>query len=188
MCNPCCSKATMTVRFWIALTTVLATRQTDAFSYCSPCQYFRRQTQIFGSLLPDNNKNPSLSRWIGDMASAVFSRNTAVVAAANNPGVVDDAALDCLSPSLNVVVEELQKQQTPEERKFRSINLAYGYGVGSPLHKLRLFDESNREEDVRVTFYRDSASWWYVLYNAAGCVFFLGVFNHTVHIPVLTRR
>lgn len=52
----------------------------------------------------------------------------------------------------------LESQQTPEERKFRS-NLDNGYGAPSPLHKLRLFDASNREEDVRVTLYRDSASW-----------------------------
>ena len=31
--------------------------------------------------------------------------------------------------------------------------------LGLPLHQLRLFDESNKEEDVRVTLYRDSASW-----------------------------
>ncbi|KAL7553342.1 hypothetical protein ACHAWF_016626, partial [Thalassiosira exigua] len=52
----------------------------------------------------------------------------------------------------------LESKQTPEEKNFRA-NLNKGYGVPSPLHKLRLFDESNREEDVRVTLYRDSASW-----------------------------
>jgi len=50
------------------------------------------------------------------------------------------------------------KQVTNDEIKFRD-NLDKGYGKGSPLHKLRLFDESNKEEDVRVTLYRDSASW-----------------------------
>ena len=52
----------------------------------------------------------------------------------------------------------LRAKQTPEERKFRD-NLTKGYGKASPLHKLRLFDESNDENDVRVIFYRDSASW-----------------------------
>ena len=52
----------------------------------------------------------------------------------------------------------LESKQTPEERNFRS-SLGKGYGKPSPLHKLRLFDESNKEEDVRVTLYRDSASW-----------------------------
>ena len=52
----------------------------------------------------------------------------------------------------------LYDMQTPDERNFRS-NLEKGYGQPSPLHKLRLFDESNNEEDVRVTLFRDSASW-----------------------------
>ncbi|KAL7523761.1 hypothetical protein ACHAXR_001594, partial [Thalassiosira sp. AJA248-18] len=52
----------------------------------------------------------------------------------------------------------LRSKQTDEERNFRS-NLGKGYGKPSPLHKLRLFDESNDEKDVRVTLYRDSASW-----------------------------
>ena len=53
---------------------------------------------------------------------------------------------------------QLQSKQTNDELKFRD-NLAKGYGKASPLHKLRLYDESNKEEDVRVTLYRDSASW-----------------------------
>jgi len=57
------------------------------------------------------------------------------------------------------VKEQLVSQQTTvEEREFRQ-NLEKGYGEGSPLHKIRLYDESNKEEDVVVKFYRDSASW-----------------------------
>jgi hypothetical protein len=52
----------------------------------------------------------------------------------------------------------LESKQTSEERQFRN-NLPTGVGVGSPLHRLRLFEEGNREEDVRVTLFRDSASW-----------------------------
>ncbi|KAL9181493.1 hypothetical protein ACHAXT_010298 [Thalassiosira profunda] len=52
----------------------------------------------------------------------------------------------------------LESKQTPEERSFRA-NLEKGYGKPSPLHKLRLFDESNDEKNVRVTLFRDSASW-----------------------------
>lgn len=65
-----------------------------------------------------------------------------------------------VSASINVdaIRSSLEAKQTTEERKFRS-NLKNGYGVASPLHKLRLFDESNSENDVRVTLYRDSASW-----------------------------
>lgn len=60
--------------------------------------------------------------------------------------------------SWDEIRDTLQSKQTPEEKKFRA-NLASGYGKASPLHKLRLFDESNKEEDVKVTLYRDSASW-----------------------------
>jgi glutathione S-transferase len=52
----------------------------------------------------------------------------------------------------------LRAKQTPDEQNFRN-NLIKGYGKPSPLHKLRLFDESNDENDVRVTLFRDSASW-----------------------------
>lgn len=50
--------------------------------------------------------------------------------------------------------------ETDDERLFRS-NLPLGIGVGSPMHnKVRLFDETqHKESDIRVTFYRDSASW-----------------------------
>lgn len=65
-------------------------------------------------------------------------------------------ASECLN--LSAVRSSLESKQTAEEREFRS-NLQKGYGIASPLHKLRLFDESNKEEDVRVTLYRDSASW-----------------------------
>jgi len=60
--------------------------------------------------------------------------------------------------NLNLIQSSLESKQTTEERKFRS-NLQKGYGAASPLHKIRLFDESNNEDDVRVTLYRDSASW-----------------------------
>lgn len=60
--------------------------------------------------------------------------------------------------SWNEIRSTLEDKQTNEERKFRN-NLPRGVGVGSPLHRLRLFDEENREEDVRVTLFRDSASW-----------------------------
>lgn len=48
--------------------------------------------------------------------------------------------------------------QTDDERAFRS-NLTKGYGAASPLHLVRLYDSSNTEADIRVTFYRDHASW-----------------------------
>lgn len=52
----------------------------------------------------------------------------------------------------------LSSQQSWEEKDFRK-TLERGIGIGSPLHKLRLFEEGNKEENVRVTLFRDSASW-----------------------------
>lgn len=60
--------------------------------------------------------------------------------------------------SWDEIASRLRAKQTPDEQNFRN-NLIKGYGKPSPLHKLRLFDESNNEKDVRVTLYRDSASW-----------------------------
>ena len=60
--------------------------------------------------------------------------------------------------SWDEISSKLRAKQTPEEKNFRT-NLIKGYGKPSPLHKLRLYDESNNEKDVRVTLYRDSASW-----------------------------
>lgn len=52
----------------------------------------------------------------------------------------------------------LESKQTSEEKAFRS-NVEKGIGRASPLNKIRLFDESNTEKDIRVTLYRDHASW-----------------------------
>mmetsp|Transcript_8888 Transcript_8888/g.11462 ORF Transcript_8888/g.11462 Transcript_8888/m.11462 type:complete len:552 (+) Transcript_8888:112-1767(+) len=70
-----------------------------------------------------------------------------------------NAALNSIPiPDWVEIRSSLERVQTEEERAFRK-NLKYGIGRGSPLHKLRLFDESNKEDDVRIVFYRDSASW-----------------------------
>jgi glutathione S-transferase len=60
--------------------------------------------------------------------------------------------------SWDEIRSSLREKQTLDEQNFR-INLSKGYGNPSPLHSLRLFDESNDEKDVRVTLFRDSASW-----------------------------
>ena len=100
------------------------------------------------------NSNPSFSSLIGDMASSILGKKTP---AECNPEI--DRRMDEVGPSWEEVRSRLESQQQTddEERHFRT-NLAKGYGIaGSPLHAVRLYDESNREEDVRVTFYRDSA-------------------------------
>jgi glutathione S-transferase len=100
------------------------------------------------------------SSMIGDVASSLFG-------GASKGGQQDadkvDAALkqiDSEDKTWSEIRDQLVSQQTTdEERNFRK-NLEKGYGIqGSPMHKIRLFDESNKEEDIPVTFYRDSASW-----------------------------
>ena len=91
---------------------------------------------------------------IGDVASSIFGGSNKVA-----PNGKMDAALDAIATdSWSKIRETLESQQTPEERAFRK-NLEKGYGGASPMHKVRLFDESNKEEDIQVKFYRDSASW-----------------------------
>ena len=53
---------------------------------------------------------------------------------------------------------KLESMQTDQEKQFRN-DVERGIGKASPLNKIRLFDESNTENDVRVVFYRDHASW-----------------------------
>lgn len=100
---------------------------------------------------PQNTFNPF--RMVGDVASNVFG----------SPGVSSNANVETAVAVLvqDMTWDEIRRQleeqmDSDDERQFRS-NMAKGYGVGSPLHKTRLFDESNKEEDIRVVFYRDSA-------------------------------
>lgn len=89
----------------------------------------------------------------GDMASALVGGNKG----SSNPEV--DATLTSLATPWEDIKSLLESQQTPEERSFRD-NVAAGRGAASPLNKIRLYDDdSTKEEDVRVVFYRDSASW-----------------------------
>lgn len=60
--------------------------------------------------------------------------------------------------SWNDIRSDLESKQTGEEKAFRS-NVEKGIGRASPLNKIRLYDETNQEKDIRVTFYRDHASW-----------------------------
>ncbi len=90
-----------------------------------------------------------------DMVSSFFSQPSSTADTAQSV----NAALATLTlPDWKKVRLTLESNLiTDEERNFRS-NLSKGYGVASPLHKIRLFDASNDEKDIRVTFYRDSAS------------------------------
>jgi glutathione S-transferase len=112
-----------------------------------------RSTGSNGSSWLFMSTNP-FSSMIGDVASSIFGGNKYVASNAKVEASLDSISVD----SWSKIRETLESQQTPEERAFRK-NLEKGYGIASPLHKVRLFDESNKEEDIKVTFYRDSASW-----------------------------
>lgn len=90
---------------------------------------------------------------MNDMAQSFLKRPLE-----SNPAV-DQALRNLGIPSWQDIRGTLEEDMTPNEREFRS-NLEYGYGDGSPLHKLRLYSPNTKpEDDVAVTFYRDSASW-----------------------------
>ena len=103
----------------------------------------------------NNNKNTfNPFRMVGDVAANLLG----------GEGVESKMAVDTAVASLvqDVTWERIRqdlesRMVTDEERNFRTQHLPKGYGVGSPLHKVRLFEESNKEEDIRVVFYRDSA-------------------------------
>lgn len=97
--------------------------------------------------------NNPFSSLIGDFASSLMGKGDSVSANSKL-----DASLTRMAGSWSEIRSQLESLQTPEERQFRD-NLAKGYGEGSPLHKVRLYDESNKESDIRITFYRDHASW-----------------------------
>lgn len=85
---------------------------------------------------------------------------SSVLGGSPGPNADVDKALHQLEslPSWEQIRATLHSKQTAEEQRFRQ-DLEMGYGIGSPLHRLRLFDASNKADDVRVIFYRDSASW-----------------------------
>jgi len=103
--------------------------------------------------------NP-FSSFVSDFASSIMGKS--ISSSSTNPAIdtqITELLPDQLS-SWKLIREDLSsKQSTEEERHFRA-NLEYGYGPASPLHKIRLYSPDNSKEDVRVTFYRDSASWY----------------------------
>jgi glutathione S-transferase len=104
--------------------------------------------------MSSRNKFNPFSNMFGDVASSILGQKSA--ASPSDPNL--DATLASLSNSWDGVRSTLASLQTPEERTFRE-TLSTGRGPPSPLHKVRLFYDSDEEKDVRVTFFRDSASW-----------------------------
>jgi glutathione S-transferase len=71
---------------------------------------------------------------------------------------LDETLKSLVSTTWDDIQKNLESKQTADEKAFRS-NIEKGIGAPSPLNKIRLYDESNKEEDIRVTLYRDHASW-----------------------------
>jgi hypothetical protein len=106
-----------------------------------------------GGLYLSSPNNNSFSSYISDMASSLLGKKVG-----SQPDL-DKTLSDLSVPSWPEIRSLLESHmQTDDERSFRQ-NIEKGYGLASPMHKVRLYDESNKEEDIRVTFYRDSASW-----------------------------
>lgn len=99
--------------------------------------------------------NP-FANMLGDVASSIMGGGSQT-SGPEDPQLMD-ATLESLSTSWDTVRSTLEALQTREEREFRE-SLKTGRGPPSPLHKIRLYDDSNSEDDILVTFYRDSASW-----------------------------
>ena len=65
--------------------------------------------------------------------------------ASGNPALNDSLRNEC--GGWSAIQSLLKSKQTPQELLFRD-NLKLGYGEGSPLHKIRLYDESNKESQM----------------------------------------
>ena len=90
---------------------------------------------------------------VGDMASGLLGGDSLQDQPTVNKAIVAMESAGSLQSWATIRSTLESKMETDIERNFRA-NLKKGYGEGSPLHKIRLFDESNKEEDIRVTFYR----------------------------------
>lgn len=142
--------------FRVGLLVVTGLRTVHAFSLPSNRTPYYSTT----TALQSSNKFNPFTNMLGDVASSIMGGGGGS-AGPNDPNL--DATLASISnTSWDSVRSTLESLQTPEERNFRS---STGRGPPSPLHKIRLYDDSNSEEDIRVTFFRDSASWCPVCYD-----------------------
>ena len=125
-------------------------------SLSGPALCSSRSRSTISRLFAKREKYNPFSSMLGQMASSILGGSKGKGPSTNPSGL--DSTLEELGTSWEHVQATLQGLQTSQERQFRA-NLDKGFGAASPLHKVRLYDESNKEEDIRVTFYRDSASW-----------------------------
>jgi len=114
-----------------------------------------RNFPLSSALWAQGRQGNPIQTLFGDMASSLFSSSTS---GPSNASQLNSKISATSTQSWDDIASNLHSKQTPYERSFRQ-NLSKGYGQASPLHLTRLYDESNSESDIRVTLYRDSASW-----------------------------
>eukprot|EP00565_Helicotheca_tamesis_P005071 CAMPEP_0185727006 /NCGR_PEP_ID=MMETSP1171-20130828/2814_1 /TAXON_ID=374046 /ORGANISM="Helicotheca tamensis, Strain CCMP826" /LENGTH=263 /DNA_ID=CAMNT_0028395471 /DNA_START=79 /DNA_END=866 /DNA_ORIENTATION=- len=138
-------------------------RTTNAFALRPPPpngKLFPPSTTTSSSALhmgKDRQGNP-LQTLLGDMTSSLFS-STSSIKPSNAKAVTTKLLTLSTTQTWDDISTTLTTHQTPTERAFRTQNLPLGYGPPSPLHHTRLYSTTNTESDIRVTLYRDSASW-----------------------------
>lgn len=107
------------------------------------------------------------TRRPGNPITGLFSDMASSISSSLSGNGKPNFNVEALDQKLNAAVgnaswddvrSKLEGQQTDEEKAFRS-NVEKGNGQASPLNKVRVFDESTSESDIRVTFFRDHASW-----------------------------
>lgn len=120
----------------------------------------RINIKLLTSLMAEKRSGNPFQSFLGDMASSLVSNIGSANGDSSNTSVELDRKLSELVnlSSWGDIREQLESKQSKEEKDFR-MNVDKGIGRASPLNKIRLYDETNKEEDIRVVFYRDSASW-----------------------------
>lgn len=106
------------------------------------------------ALLAQKRERYNPLSMFGDIASSFLSGGDG----SNADPSLDATVSSAFGSTWDNIRSKLESAQTEEEKRFRP-NLEKGHGAASPLNLVRLYDKSNREEDIRVTFYRDHASW-----------------------------
>lgn len=122
-----------------------------------PCAVGRSSAIVGASALYSSNKNPPgssnpFSSFVKDMTSSIMGNSLST-----QPHI--DQSLATMVSTWEQVRSTLESMMETDDEKLFRARLEKGYGVASPLHRVRLFEESNTEDDIRVVFYRDAASW-----------------------------
>lgn len=132
----------------VGLLVVTGLRTAHAFALPSNKSSFSSSSTALNA----SNKFNPFTNMLGNVADSIMGGQTS---GPQDPQL--DNKLSSMATSWDNVRSTLTSLQTTEERNFRD-GVQAGT-IASPLNKIRLYDESNSEKDIRVTFFRDSASW-----------------------------